>query len=44
MPKVGMPPKRKVCERKVQLPKRSDKGRYNDQASLRGLKHVMARY
>jgi polyphosphate kinase 2 len=37
-------PHKKVSRHKVQLPKRSDKGRYNDQASLRGPKHVMARY
>jgi hypothetical protein len=26
------------------LPKRSDKGRYNDQASLRGMKFIAERY
>ena len=30
-------PYRKVSRDKVRLPKRSDKGRYNDQASLRGI-------
>ena len=34
----------KISREKVRLPKRSDKGRYNDQASLRGLKFVTARY
>ena len=29
---------------KVKLPKRSDKGRYDDQASLRGMKFVAERY
>ena len=29
---------------RVRLPKRSDKGRYNDQASLRGMKFVAERY
>jgi hypothetical protein len=28
----------------VKLPKRSDKGRYNDQATLRGMKFVAERY
>jgi polyphosphate kinase len=37
-------PFRKISRDKVRLPRRSDKGRYNDQASLRGLKFVMARY
>ena len=37
-------PFKKISREKVRLPKRSDKGRYNDQASLRGPKHVMARY
>ena len=34
----------KISRDKVHLPKRSDKGRYNDQAGLRGLKFVTARY
>jgi hypothetical protein len=29
---------------KVRLPKRSDKGRYNDQASLRGATFVAEQY
>jgi polyphosphate kinase len=37
-------PHKKVSREKVQLPKRSDKGRYNDQRSLRGMKFVAARY
>jgi len=36
-------PFRKISRDKVRLPRRSDKGRYNDQASLRGLKFVLAR-
>jgi polyphosphate kinase len=37
-------PFKKVARAKVKLPKRSDKGRYDDQASLRGMKFVSARY
>jgi polyphosphate kinase 2 len=37
-------PYKKVKREKVKLPPRSDKGRYNDQASLRGLKFVEERY
>ena len=37
-------PHKKLSREKVQLPKRSDKGRYNDQRSLRGMKFVAARY
>ncbi|MBR0927744.1 polyphosphate kinase 2 [Bradyrhizobium diazoefficiens] len=37
-------PYKKVKRDKVQLPPRSHKGRYNDQASLRGLKFVEERY
>jgi polyphosphate kinase len=37
-------PFRKISREKVQLPRRSDKGRYNDQKGLRGLKFVTARY
>jgi polyphosphate kinase 2 len=37
-------PHKKVSREKVQLPKRSDKGHYNDQRSLRGMKFVAARY
>jgi hypothetical protein len=37
-------PYKKVFHEKVKLPKRSDKGRYNDQASLRGMKFVAERY
>ena len=36
-------PFKKVSHKKVRLPKRSDKGRYNDQIGLRGLKFVTAR-
>jgi polyphosphate kinase 2 len=37
-------PYKKVSRDKVKLPKRSDKGRYNDQAGLRGMKFVEQRY
>jgi polyphosphate kinase 2 (PPK2 family) len=37
-------PYKKVSRAKVRLPKRSDKDRYNDQASLRGKKFVAQRY
>jgi polyphosphate kinase len=36
-------PFKKLAREKVRLPKRSEKGRYNDQASLRGLKFAPAR-
>jgi hypothetical protein len=37
-------PQKKVAQDKVRLPKRTDKGRYNDQASLRGMNFVAAHY
>ncbi|QIO34874.1 polyphosphate kinase 2 [Bradyrhizobium sp. 1(2017)] len=37
-------PYKKIKREKVKLPARSHKGRYNDQASLRGLKFVEERY
>jgi len=37
-------PYKRVSRDKVKLPKRSDKARYNDQASLRGMKFVTERY
>jgi polyphosphate kinase 2 len=37
-------PYKKLKRDKVKLPKRSDKGRYNDQASLRGMKFVAEKY
>jgi len=37
-------PHKKVPRESVQLPRRSDKGRYNDQRSLRGMKFVAERY
>jgi polyphosphate kinase 2 len=37
-------PYKKLKHEKVKLPKRSDKGRYNDQASLRGMKFVAEKY
>jgi hypothetical protein len=36
-------PFRKISRKKVRLPKRSDKGHYNDQASLRGREFVLPR-
>jgi polyphosphate kinase len=35
---------KRLAPEKVKLPKRSSKGRYNDQASLRGVKFVAERY
>jgi polyphosphate kinase 2 len=37
-------PYKKISREKVKLPKRSDKGRYNDQASLRGMKFIAEKY
>ena len=37
-------PYKKISRDKIKLPKRSHKGRYNDQASLRGMKFVAERY
>jgi polyphosphate kinase len=37
-------PYKRMRKDKAKLPKRSDKGRYNDQASLRGIKFVPERY
>ena len=37
-------PFKKVPRPKIKLPKRSDKGRYDDQASMRGVKFVAERY
>lgn len=37
-------PYKKIRRDEVKLPKRSDQGRYNDQASLRGMKFVAERY
>jgi polyphosphate kinase 2 (PPK2 family) len=37
-------PYKRMRKGKAKLPKRSDKGRYNDQASLRGIKFVPERY
>jgi polyphosphate kinase 2 len=37
-------PYKRLSQEKVKLPKRSDKGRYNDQASLRRMKFVAERY
>jgi len=41
---LEMIPYKRVPGDKVRLPKRSQKGRYNDQAGLRGLKFVAQRY
>ncbi|MCK1339420.1 polyphosphate kinase 2 [Bradyrhizobium sp. LB8.2] len=37
-------PHKRIKKDKVKLPRRSDKGRYNDQAGLRGMKFVQERY
>jgi hypothetical protein len=37
-------PYKRIKRDKVKLPPRSEKGRYNDQASLRGMKFVKERY
>ena len=37
-------PHKKMSRDKIQLPKRSDKGRYDDQASLKGLNSVAERF
>lgn len=37
-------PHKRIKKDKVKLPKRSDKGRYNDQAPLRGMNFVAERY
>jgi hypothetical protein len=37
-------PYKRMPPSKVKLPKRSDKGHYNDQATLRGMKFVAERY
>jgi polyphosphate kinase 2 (PPK2 family) len=37
-------PYKRIKKDKVKLPQRSEKGRYNDQASLRGMKFVEQRY
>ncbi|MBR0827559.1 polyphosphate kinase 2 [Bradyrhizobium manausense] len=37
-------PYKKIARKKIKLPKRSHKGRYNDQASLRGRSFVEERY
>ena len=37
-------PYKRISRAKIKLPNRTDKGRYNDQASLRGMKFVAERY
>jgi hypothetical protein len=37
-------PYKKVSHSKVKLPKRSDKGKYDDQATLKGMKFVAEKY
>jgi hypothetical protein len=39
-----MVPHKKIKRPKVRLPKPSDRGRYNDQASLKGRRFVEERY
>ena len=41
---LEMIPYKNFAREKVKLPKRSGKGRYNDQASLRRMKFVEERY
>jgi polyphosphate kinase 2 len=41
---LNLIPYKKLRLEKVKLPKRSTKGRYNDQAGLRGMKFIPARY
>jgi polyphosphate kinase 2 (PPK2 family) len=41
---LEMIPSKRVRGEKVRLPKRSNKGRYNDQAGLRGMNFVAERY
>ena len=41
---LGVIPYKKIARENVKLPKRSEKGRYNDQASLRGMKFVEERH
>ena len=41
---LEMIPYKRVRGDKVRLPKRSNKGRYNDQAGLRGMNFVAERY
>jgi polyphosphate kinase len=41
---LGSIPFKKVKRAKVKLPSRSDKGKYDDQASLKGRKFVQERY
>ena len=37
-------PYKKVAREKIKLPKRSDKGEYDDQATLKGRRFVMEKY
>jgi len=43
-PRLKTLPSEKIRRDRVKLPKRSHKGSYNDQASLRGMKFVEERY
>ena len=43
-PRLKTIPYKKIGRDNVKLPKRSHKGSYNDQASLRGMKFVEERY
>lgn len=41
---LGAIPHKRIKKDKIKLPKRADKGRYNDQASLKGMNFVAERY
>ena len=41
---LSLIPYRKVPHKKVELPERSDKGRYDDEASLKGMRFVTEKY
>ena len=41
---LNLIPHKRLSRDRVRLPRRSDKGRYNDQVALRGMKFVAARY
>ena len=41
---LGLIPYKKVPRKKVKLPKRSKKGAYDDQATLKGRRFVPAKY
>ena len=41
---LGLIPYKKVAREKVKLPKRSEKGRYDDEASLKGRRFIPDKY